>query len=1168
MNNKWIGDIISQRKLHKPLLQILAVVCFCVLMGMGSILGNVAAYAEETPKTPLYDGQRQVVRVGYCEVDNFMEGASDDEKKSGYAYEYMQKIAYSAGWEYEYVYAESTEELVKLMKKGKIDILAGMYKDDDNKKFAAFPYSSMGREYYYIYTTEDKVAYIQQEERIKGASIGVTANTPMEVQLKKWNKQNNQGATIVAYDTDEERLDALKNGKTTFTADVDKEVIKTNKLVSVARFGYSDFYLGVNKDREDLLNQLNVAQVDVESSEPYLTAELSEKYFGDSGVKTTLSANELNWMNQHETVEIGYLNKYPPFSNEKDGEAVGTFIDVVEAAFAEKDIESKAEYIAYDNYDDLMDDLKNGDLDLVGPMADDLAATEANGLMQSADVLACSMMLVYKNDSHVMDSGTIAIVSGSPIARTYLSNYYPNATVSEDYNTLEECLTAVENGEVDGTLLNSYVDELVLRNVGTLKKLQLEGEVSFCYYTTVDKSPLLSVINRGITAYGYDAISNSVSKHIDEAYTTTLKDFVRQYALQFVGGAIVVVAIIMMLVMMVWIRTRQRKHFDYMAHRDSMTGVYNRRAYEEQIAKMANVQLSKDIVYASFDIDDLKGTNDSLGHEAGDELIIGAAQCLKNVLKQYGDIYRLGGDEFVAIFHASKEELARIRQQLKEEFANWHGEKIKRLSVSGGFVEGREFKVVLLSDLVKHADQRMYREKFAGKDTYKVRSRTGNVKNVNGFGKLVKTEEETEMLAAFISAYEARYDLLTGLPTRTSFMDFANNSENPLVDKSLIPTIICFNFSGFKSFNSEYGLTEGDNLLVEFAGILEEIFGKEYCARFAEDRFYAMTKRDALEARLNRLFEKFKNANYGNTLPIRAGVHIYNPKDPVDINTACDRARIACDFEGRVYESRFVFFNEMMKRDTQSREFIINNFERALEDGDIKAYYQPKINLEDESVVGFEVLARWIDAERGMISPGIFIPILEEYSLTHKLDGFMVEQLSRDIKKTMVRGLTPLPVSFNVSKCDFLMIDPYVELSQITEEYGIPRNLVQVEITESNVISAPRKMRGEIARFRKNGFDVLMDDFGSGNSSLSTLRDYEFDEIKFDMGFMKNFGEKSKVILINTIQMAKEFGIRTLCEGVEEQEQIDFLKEAGCEMVQGYYYGKAEPYEDCVEKWL
>ncbi|SDB12588.1 EAL domain-containing protein [Eubacterium oxidoreducens] len=1167
-NGEWTKEKIINRS--KSLRKFGAVVCFCMCCMIA-----LPMYASQTVSTDTQDEQqstsgieRQTVRVGYYESENFMEGAFDGAKKRGYAYEYLQKIAYIAGWQYEYVYVKNRASAMKELESGDIDVLAGVDKTEENMKVADFPYSGMGREYYYIFILEEQEGQFSAKEKVKGISVGVVKGTSLVNRLKRWNKENKQNIDIVSYDSDEQMLEALENHEIAAIADRDSAHVGDHNLMPLARIGYADFYLAVSTQRSDLLQQLNEAQVEVEESEPYLTAHLSEKYFDTAGVKTQVSINEKEWLNEHDSITIGYLESFAPFSSLRKGKAVGTFIDVVNKAFEEKHIDVEINFVAYADNEEMLEDLKSGKLDLIGPAADDLSATETNGLMQSSNILGSQMILVYKDNAEAMEDGKLALIKGSPIQRTYLSDYYPEVEYDDSYASVEECLQAVRRGEADGTILNTYTESLELQGGTQFKKTQLEGAVGLCYYTTVDKAPLLTIINRGITSLGEDEIAVSIREHTDEAYSLSAGEFIREYVVQIVIGTIIIITLIVVLFLLLFVRNKQKKQFDYMAHRDSMTGTYNRRAYEEKLNELGQEPLAEDIVYASFDIDDLKGTNDTLGHQAGDELIIGTATSLKKVISPFGDIYRLGGDEFVAIFFVTKEQLEAVKLQLKEELSNWNGEYIDSLSVSAGFVEGREFKIATLDELIKHADQRMYREKFAGKDVYTVRSRMGNVKTINGYGKLAKSEEETEMLAAFVAAYEARYDLLTGLPTREYFMEFANDADNPLCDKSLIPTIISFNFNGFKGFNAEYGLTEGDNLLVAFARILEDIFGKEYCARFAEDRFYAMTKREGLEELLKRLFERISYANHGQTLSIRAGIYIFNDADPVNIHTACDRARIACDFEKRSYESRFTFFNEMMKKETQNREYIINNFDAAIERGDIKAYYQPKICAKDGSIVGFEVLARWMDAELGTISPGVFIPILEEYMLTHKLDGYIISKVAEDLRCAMDHGIQVVPVSFNVSKVDFVVVDPFTELIRTLEQYDIPKELIQVEITESNVMSAPRKMRGEIARFRQNGFQVLMDDYGSGYSSLSTLRDFEFDEIKIDMGFMRNFGERSKIILRNTVQMAQEFGIRTLCEGVEEQEQVDFLKEIGCELIQGFYYGKAEPYDVVLERWL
>ncbi len=622
---------------------------------------------------------------------------------------------------------------------------------------------------------------------------------------------------------------------------------------------------------------------------------------------------------------------------------------------------------------------------------------------------------------------------------------------------------------------------------------------------------------------------------------------------------LVVIAILMTLVL---VRGGQRKKLDYMAHRDGMTGVYNRRAYEEALAWYSQEGVEPDFVYASFDVNDLKGTNDTFGHKAGDELILGSAQCLLKVFGQYGKIYRLGGDEFVAIFLAKDTQLDKLKEDLQLELRSWKGDYINGIHLSCGYVTKREFSQITMEELAKYADQRMYRDKLKKK---KQSHQAGALSGINAMERIAQSQEEKELFRDFLQSYEMQYDLLTGLPTRSYFIELAKELILTLTDETSQVAVVAFNFNGFKSFNSRYGLEEGDKLLISFAEILTMVFGRDYTSRFGEDQFYAIAKRREVEEKLYQIFEQLKTVNEGRTISVRAGIYVDQIEQNRDISKSFDYARIACNAESRVHESAYRFFNSSMENEVLMQDFVVSHIEEALDQGYIRVYYQPQIDVISEKVIGFEALARWSDPEKGMISPGEFIPVLEEYHMTYKLDMYMLLRVAQDMDKLKKKGIEPKPVSFNLSRVDFQVMDPVKEIVQIVQAYNLSENLIRVEITESSVMATPRKMQVEIARFRKKGFEVLMDDFGSGYSSLSTLRDYAFDEIKIDMGFMRKFDNKSKAIVRNVITMAKEIGLKTLCEGVEELEQVEFLREVGCEKIQGYYYGKPQPLASAVE---
>ena len=250
------------------------------------------------------------------------------------------------------------------------------------------------------------------------------------------------------------------------------------------------------------------------------------------------------------------------------------------------------------------------------------------------------------------------------------------------------------------------------------------------------------------------------------------------------------------------------------------------------------------------------------------------------------------------------------------------------------------------------------------------------------------------------------------------------------------------------------------------------------------------------------------------------------------------------------------------------RQYIIENFAKALNEKWITVYYQPIIRAVNGRVCDEEALARWIDPVKGFLSPADFIPVLEESRQIYKLDLYILERVLEKMKLMTEQGYHMVSQSINLSRSDFDMCDMVEEICSRLDKAGVPHNKINIEITESILVNDFKFMLSQIERFKSLGFSVWMDDFGSGYSSLNTLSRIPFDLLKFDMVFMRNFdaGENGKIILAELMRMAAALGKDTVCEGVETKEQVEFLQEIGCSKLQGFYYSKPVPIERIVER--
>ena len=412
------------------------------------------------------------------------------------------------------------------------------------------------------------------------------------------------------------------------------------------------------------------------------------------------------------------------------------------------------------------------------------------------------------------------------------------------------------------------------------------------------------------------------------------------------------------------------------------------------------------------------------------------------------------------------------------------------------------------------------------------------------------------------------YDGLTGLPNMAHFFKLTDAARNSARAKGEPKAIVFFDFCGLTGFNRKYGYAEGDNLIRELSVLLVRYFGHESCCRLAQDNFAVYTDADGLETKLKKLFEECLDLNDGKTLPVRAGIYV-DDQDGVEIGVSCDRAKMACNVHQKSLVSVYEYFSEALLEKEANKQYFLENLDRALQEKWIQMYYQPIIRTANGRVCDEEALARWIDPEKGLISPAEFIPVLEDASMLYKLDLYVVEQILEKIKLQLAEGLFVVPVSVNLSRNDFDACDMVEEIRRRVDEAGVCRDRLNIEITETVIGRDFEFMKEQVERFRQLGFPVWMDDFGSGYSSLDLLQEIQFDVIKFDLRFMKKFSESdsTRIILTELMKMAISLGVETVTEGVETLEHVEFLRDIGCTRLQGFYYCKPISLHDVLERY-
>ena len=420
-------------------------------------------------------------------------------------------------------------------------------------------------------------------------------------------------------------------------------------------------------------------------------------------------------------------------------------------------------------------------------------------------------------------------------------------------------------------------------------------------------------------------------------------------------------------------------------------------------------------------------------------------------------------------------------------------------------------------------------------------------------------------IADVVSMSSVGRDSVTGLMTSK---DFFIESEKLLKEKSNKNyCLVAIDIEHFKLFDEWFGREKGNILLAKIGVILKNFVLENggVAGYFGADDFTLVTKYDS--EKLNQLFTTIHDliAAFGLLTGFLPAFGVALIEKDMSIVDAFDRASIASVQAKKDYKNRIVLYNADMQFQVENEYVILTDFIHALQNDEITFFLQPQVRISNRAFVGAEALARWVKKDGTIVSPGVFVPILEKYGFVTDLDKQIWRNVCKWIRKMLDKGVKLVPISINVSQIDIFNIDIENLLIELTDEYQIPRSLIKIEITESAYAEQMSVVDELVKNLHKLGFKVLMDDFGSGYSSLNMLSNLKIDAIKLDAKFLQFKGkeqERSIQILESVINIAKTMALPIIVEGAEEKNQIDFLLESGVNFVQGYYFYKPMPIKE------
>ena len=431
------------------------------------------------------------------------------------------------------------------------------------------------------------------------------------------------------------------------------------------------------------------------------------------------------------------------------------------------------------------------------------------------------------------------------------------------------------------------------------------------------------------------------------------------------------------------------------------------------------------------------------------------------------------------------------------------------------------------------------------------------VGTINDVDEAVKSEKALK--------YRAEYDMLTGIYNVQAFYSHAQRLLTDYPEKKY--AVVRMDINRFKFINDIYGIEAGDRLLQYIAQIFKycvsehDVFG-----RVGGDVFclcVAYEEENDLIGLVDKISKSLSKYRLGYKITPSFGICAVDDRN-VPVSILCDWANLAMQTVKGNLVKTWAFYDDKLRARQLTERKIESEMEDALRTGQFEVYLQPKHNIASGKIIGAEALIRWNHPQEGLMRPNQFIPLFERNGFIIRLDEYVWEETCRILRSWLDRGFTPVPISVNVSRIHIYNPDFHEKLLSLLKKYAISPQFLELELTESTFIENPDELYELMGMLQKKGLNFSMDDFGTGYSSLNMLKDVPVDTIKLDRGFLTETAatRKGQLVVKYTISMAKQLDLNVIAEGVETENQAQFLQEAGCDMAQGFFFSKPMPVKD------
>ena len=651
---------------------------------------------------------------------------------------------------------------------------------------------------------------------------------------------------------------------------------------------------------------------------------------------------------------------------------------------------------------------------------------------------------------------------------------------------------------------------------------------------------------------------------------------------------------------------QQNKELHYLATRDPLTGSLNRRSFSEQFEKLFATAKEEGSELCCFmvDLDHFKLVNDNFGHATGDQVIKLLAEILKSNTRDIDLVGRYGGEEFCVVLPGQEIDIAikvaeRIRLRMKDESTKrFEGGPRVTASIGVASIFDSPANPDELNNL---ADEALYVAKDSGRNRV---CRWQSVSENNEITSIVDGSDddktilpkpvevrnlqeridELENIASQFSEdleYANSYDKLTGLPNHILFFDRISQAIERSCRNDRMAAVLVIDIEMFSQINATLGRAVGDLLLQEVAQMLNTTFRKTdgisrlTVSRYAGDEFTVLltdlSREEEATWAVKRLLDVINNPIEiaGNTIHLSChiGVSIYTA-DANSVDELLNNAMTAKQYcKNHKSEFNYQFYDQHMQDLSIKHLQLDKDLRHSIKHEQWQLLYQAKQDIKSGVIIGAEALIRWQHPERGLLSPYEFIEFAEQHGLIVPIGEWVLKQACKQLQQWQEEGITNCKIAINLSSVQLMEADIVDKIFNTLTRYNVPPRLLEIEITETILMSNIQKALESLQRIHARGISIAIDDFGTGYSSLSYLKNLPIDSLKIDRAFIKDIctDESDMKIVQTLISMAHSMDMSVIAEGVEDQPQFDLLNEYGCDEIQGYLLSRPIPSDEFLE---